>query len=92
MAKSADYFISAVRFSGHKISAVKAHQVNDENVFGPGTTMTFTKVASLILQGTVFKTITPADNGWNIGQEVDVFIRTHKDKKHNNNLDELTTF
>ena len=93
MAKSADYFISAVQFSGSKISAVKAHSVDNENRFGGEITMSFTKVATLILQGNTFKTIVPNGNGgWNIGEEVDVFIRTHRDKKHNNNLDELATF
>lgn len=99
--KWADYLISAVRYnaSGTHIDAVRVHADNGSSV-GPGSTMTRSRVVTLLQTGSTFCTIfKSADDQWRRGADVRVvdidgekFIKTQPDRTKQDNLGELPRF
>lgn len=92
---AADYYVSAIRKTGNKIEWLKAHAVRKDGKFSTTDYEKFSinAVVDLLQAGKTLKVIThDSGNSWTIGQEIDFFIRSHKDKTQNNNLDHLPEF
>ena len=100
MAKSADYFISKVRFNpaGTHIDKVIQHDVTDGNNFGNGYERTRSQVIDNLKNGSVYCTIFD-QNGWKLGSKVHhvkeygkEYISTNPNETTKDNLDNLPTF
>ncbi len=98
MTKWADYVITGVWFSGEHISYVMLHEDTEKNIASPGQKTSREKVVQLINGGKKIVTTQwnyetakwqkGADVGYETKGSVD-YLRSHKDKVINNNLDNL---
>lgn len=100
MAKWADFLISAVRYSadGTHIERVRVHEDLGDKV-GSAKESLRTEVVRNIKSGKTYVTIFKSQNEWNKGQDVhrikvgnEEFIRTDKNQKARDNLENLPTF
>jgi len=100
MPKWADYGISKVRYNKERTHIDKVKVLEDKGeLFGPEEEWTRVQVVSAIDEGTSFVTIIKKDNQWNKGQKVDIiiinkvkYIRTDKNSKESDNLENLPEF
>lgn len=98
MSKWADYVITGVWFSGEHISYVMLHEDKEESIASPGQKISREKVVQLLKGGKTAVTATwnyekanwskGADVGYENKGGID-YLRSHKDKVINNNLDNL---
>lgn len=100
MPKWADYGISKVRYNKDHthIEKVKVHEDKGEEL-GPEEEWTRAQVVSAIDKETTFVTIIKKDQQWSKGQKVDIiivnkvkYIRTDKNSKESDNLENLPEF
>jgi len=100
MEKWADFLISAVRYSADEthIERVRVHEDLGDKI-GSAKESSRTEVVKNIKNGKTYVTIFKGQNGWKKGQDVHIiqvgneeFIRTDKNQKARDNLENLPTF